>query len=249
MTRIKINGIQYDPNSDRAKIWQAIRNYKGSFSVNDIKILCDTSNTNTYNYLNALKRAGYIRKIGRRKTGVDMSNIYVLIKNTGPKHLIERRCIHVFYDPNTEELFTDNISEEELIKEIQKASRVKKPANCKVPTYTNTIRAKVWDYMRGTTTTFTLQDVEKSVNCFTETPYSYLLELVNMKYVEKQEDGSYFLVKDTGPLPPIALKDNKKIFSDPNLPEGEQVFSFVYSHSEIEKIREHNRIISRFRDE
>jgi len=232
--------------SDRAKIWQAARKYKGAFSVQDIQILCNTVQTNTYDYLNALMRAGYIRKVGRKKIGPNQGNFYIFIKDTGPKHLVAKKCLHIYYDQNTGEVFSDKFNETEMEKELAK---MKKPvAQCKVPTYTNTQKSKIWDYVRAKERTFTLQDVEQAINKDTPSIYDYLCDLLRMKYIKKLTNGSYVLVKDTGPKNPVALACNKSIFNDPNLPEGKQIFSYKYTEKEIVQIREHYRNTMRFRD-
>lgn len=84
------------------KIWKVIRGINGEFTVEDVIVLTEERHSTVSVYLSLLFRAGYIRKIGtRRTTRGGGQNVYRLIKNTGPKPPLQRRCL---YDPNTDNL-------------------------------------------------------------------------------------------------------------------------------------------------
>ncbi len=84
----------------REKIWKVIRGLQ-TFTVPEIEtLLVNTNERTVWNYIDILKRAGYLREEGKRKvahTGVHQK-VYRLIKNTGPACPRMELCL---YDPNT----------------------------------------------------------------------------------------------------------------------------------------------------
>lgn len=84
------------------KIWKVIRGLNSEFTVDDVMVITEEKRSTVSVYLSVLLRAGYLRKTGTRRTvrGGGQS-LYRLIKNTGPKPPMQRRCL---YDPNLDNL-------------------------------------------------------------------------------------------------------------------------------------------------
>lgn len=84
------------------KIWKVIRGLNNEFTVEDVMTLTEEKYTTVSVYLSVLLRAGYLRKTGARRTPRGRGqNVYRLIKNTGPRPPLQRRCL---YDPNIDGL-------------------------------------------------------------------------------------------------------------------------------------------------
>lgn len=80
-------------------IWKTIRIVR-DFTLYDIQTLSGIPHRNARAYIAALSKAGYISRIGLRKDGAGSaprSKVWRLIKNTGPKAPLLRRCL---LDPN-----------------------------------------------------------------------------------------------------------------------------------------------------
>lgn len=84
------------------KIWRVIRGLGQEFTVEDVMVLVHERYSTVSVYVSVLRKAGYLRKTGsRRSPNGGGQSLYRLIKNTGPKAPMQRRCL---YDPNTDEL-------------------------------------------------------------------------------------------------------------------------------------------------
>jgi len=84
------------------KIWKVIRGLNSEFTVDDLMVLTEEGRSTVSVYVARLHRAGYLRKTGiRRMERGRGQNLYRLIRNTGPRAPMQRRCL---YDPNTGEV-------------------------------------------------------------------------------------------------------------------------------------------------
>jgi predicted transcriptional regulator len=84
------------------KIWKVIRGLNSEFTIEDVMMLTGLKRSTVSDYLSRLHRAGYLRTVGKRKGIVGRRQfVYRLIKDTGPKPPMQRRCL---YDQNTGEL-------------------------------------------------------------------------------------------------------------------------------------------------
>lgn len=83
------------------KIWKVIRGL-GSFTVEDVVTLTEVKSSAVSAYLSLLHKTGYLRLEDKRKTPRGRSQyVFRLVKNTGPKAPLQRRCM---YDPNLDAL-------------------------------------------------------------------------------------------------------------------------------------------------
>ncbi len=78
------------------KIWKIIRGL-GEFTTEDVVVLTELQWATVSVYLSTIHKAGYLRITGKR----GHQAVYRIIKNTGPKAPIQRRCL---YDPNTKKM-------------------------------------------------------------------------------------------------------------------------------------------------
>lgn len=84
------------------KIWKVMRGLGQEFTVEDVMVLTQEKYSTISAYISVLKKAGYIRKTGiRRSHKGGGQSLYKLVKNTGPKAPLQRRCL---YDPNIDSL-------------------------------------------------------------------------------------------------------------------------------------------------
>lgn len=83
-----------------SRMWKTMR-VLGAFTIVELMTVSNVPCGNAQNYVFALKKAGYIRRENKQKTGTRQGNYYTyrLIKNTGPKAPTMRVVIH---DPNLE---------------------------------------------------------------------------------------------------------------------------------------------------
>ncbi|MBI5056960.1 MAG: hypothetical protein HZB61_10140 [Nitrospirae bacterium] len=80
-------------------IWKTIRIVR-DFTIHDIQIITGLPRGSISVYVSSLSRAEYIRRVGLRKDCpgfAPRSKVWRLIKNTGPKAPLLRRCL---LDPN-----------------------------------------------------------------------------------------------------------------------------------------------------
>lgn len=84
---------------ERQNLWRAMRALS-VFTKEDLIITTGASLTSVNSFIRVLMKAGYLRVEGKVGDGLKAVNRYRLIKNTGPKTLIERKIV-VLYDPNT----------------------------------------------------------------------------------------------------------------------------------------------------
>lgn len=84
---------------ERQNLWRAMRALS-VFTKEDLIITTGASLTSVNSFIRVLVKAGYLRVEGKVGDGLKEVNRYRLIKNTGPKTLIERKIV-VLYDPNT----------------------------------------------------------------------------------------------------------------------------------------------------
>jgi hypothetical protein len=81
------------------KVWKVIRNLR-DFTYDDVCALTGVTYGRVTTYLLTLYQAGYIRLAGKRTEGDGRrKNIWRLVKSTGPKPPLLKRCL---YDPNSE---------------------------------------------------------------------------------------------------------------------------------------------------
>ncbi|MFO1417286.1 MAG: hypothetical protein U1E83_01315 [Methylotetracoccus sp.] len=86
----------------RQRAWACMR-YLGRFSPPEIQISADISYENLRKYLRALEKAGFVKRQRQKRNGEAAGHvIWLLVRNTGPKHPIARKWGGV-YDPNTGE--------------------------------------------------------------------------------------------------------------------------------------------------
>ena len=98
MTRNKLS-----PNSDKAKIWAAIRAIR-KFDADELVTLTGCGHSNIVHYLSILHAAGYLRITSKKGRGLKHS--YLLLKDTGVKAPVQKslRCL---YDPNVGEYWIE----------------------------------------------------------------------------------------------------------------------------------------------
>ncbi len=85
------------------KVWRQLRNLR-KFTIYEVAELTGLPYRNISVYISALSRAEYIRLIGLRKErpgSAPRSKVWMLVKNTGPKTPVLRRCL---LDPNLNKL-------------------------------------------------------------------------------------------------------------------------------------------------
>ena len=85
------------------RVWKVVRNLR-DFTIYEVVELTGIPYKNISVYISALAKAGYIRRIGLRKErpgSAPRSKVWKLIKNTGPKAPLLRRCL---LDRNLNEL-------------------------------------------------------------------------------------------------------------------------------------------------
>ncbi|MEJ5227219.1 helix-turn-helix domain-containing protein [Thermodesulfovibrio sp.] len=89
--------------TEQEKIWKVIRGLNSEFTIDEIAVLTGVKQSTVRAYLTILVSVGYIRKTSSQKLPAKgrPKDVYRLIKNTGPKAPMLRRCL---YDPNTEGL-------------------------------------------------------------------------------------------------------------------------------------------------
>ncbi|MEW5745246.1 MAG: hypothetical protein AB1805_07420 [Nitrospirota bacterium] len=96
------------PNTNRAKAWKVMR-VMGKFSAVDIITTAGIPGANIHYYMFGLTKAGYLVKVGWRRTagqaGAEM--VYRLVRNTGPQPPI-LKTLHLLYDPNTNEYWSED---------------------------------------------------------------------------------------------------------------------------------------------
>lgn len=85
------------------KVWKVIRGLN-EFTVDDVVVLTGLQRATVAVYLSTLHKAGYLRISGKKR----QQAIYRMVKNTGPKAPIQRRCL---YDPNTKKLMYYEVKE------------------------------------------------------------------------------------------------------------------------------------------
>jgi len=83
------------------KIWMVIRGLNSEFTVEDVTVLVEGNQKAVGVYISILKHSGYIRKVGLRRFNGRSHPLYRLVRNTGPKPPVVRRCV---YDPNLDQL-------------------------------------------------------------------------------------------------------------------------------------------------
>ncbi len=87
--------------TSQEKIWKMFRGLN-EFTVEEVQVLTGANANTVICFIHLLSKAGYLREIGRRKSVKGWSQkVWKLIKNTGPKCPVQRRCL---YDPNLERL-------------------------------------------------------------------------------------------------------------------------------------------------
>ena len=87
--------------SAQEKVWRVIRGL-GDFTVEELAILVEEKQHTVTFYTSLLCKAGYIRHVGKRKAASGWpQRVYRLVKNTGPKAPIQKRCL---FDPNTSKM-------------------------------------------------------------------------------------------------------------------------------------------------
>ncbi|RJQ21990.1 MAG: hypothetical protein C4560_02915 [Nitrospiraceae bacterium] len=80
-------------------IWKTIRILR-DFTIHEVEATAKLPYKSISVYIAALSRAGYILKVGLRKDGsgsAPRSKVWRIVKNTGPKAPVLRRCL---LDPN-----------------------------------------------------------------------------------------------------------------------------------------------------
>lgn len=89
--------------TEQEKIWKVIRGLNSEFTIDEIVVLTGINESTVRTYLSMLSTAGYLRQVSmkNRQGKGRPRKLLRLIKNTGPKAPMLRRCL---YDPNTEGL-------------------------------------------------------------------------------------------------------------------------------------------------
>lgn len=97
-------------NTARLRVWRIMRIGK-LFTVNEITIMAEAGRGNIKHWLYCLEQAGYIRKVGTKKSdsGIGKENVYRLVKNTGLEAPIQKD-MGFLYDPNTKEYWAKDES-------------------------------------------------------------------------------------------------------------------------------------------
>lgn len=106
MARVRGAFTKARPSSDaRQRAWAAMR-FLRTFTAPELQMGAEIAYDNLKKYLTALEKAGYVKRLRPKRNGEAAGHVvWVLIRNTGPKHPIARRNGKGVYDPNTDEVF------------------------------------------------------------------------------------------------------------------------------------------------
>lgn len=81
------------------KVWKVVRGLR-DFTIEELSQLTEEKQKTVMFYTSLLCKAGYIRFVGKRKAASGWpQRVYRLVRNTGPKTPMQKRCL---YDPNTD---------------------------------------------------------------------------------------------------------------------------------------------------
>jgi len=89
--------------SDRERMWTVIRKWPGEFTPAEIAEVAEVGAKNLRDYIVALQRTGYIRKVRMARTGVrGRTGVYRLVRDSGPLHPVAK-TVDLVYDPNNDQ--------------------------------------------------------------------------------------------------------------------------------------------------
>ncbi len=85
----------------RYRLWRSMRIAR-RFTIPDLMATADATRANTQTYVIGLERAGYLRVMRPRISGVKMGSVvYLIVNDSGPKP--PRLGKHGVFDPNVKE--------------------------------------------------------------------------------------------------------------------------------------------------
>lgn len=91
---------------DRSRAWTTMQILR-CFRLADLEMCTGISADNAKKYVQALLRTEYLRIVHTRLNGSNDSNVYCLVRDSGPLAPIVRRDCTVF-DPNNNQVFKEN---------------------------------------------------------------------------------------------------------------------------------------------
>lgn len=100
------------------KVWKVIRGLH-EFTTEDVVVLTELPRSTVSVYLSTLHKAGYLRITNKK----GHQSVFRMIKNTGPKPPVQRRCL---YDQNTKQMMFIEIKEgSKCLKSFNRKSKKK----------------------------------------------------------------------------------------------------------------------------